>query len=151
MNREALLCWRWRLSNRKAEDYQFRRGLPAFEDEHEFRLTEEPDWYPFAVLESTRPGGPRFVCVRLEALIPSYKLALSPEDEAALAVEGCREEDLMVLGVVNELAGGGLAANLAAPVVLHRREMTGTQVVRGSPEYPALTVVLQPGERQQCS
>jgi len=147
----ALWCWRWRLSNRKAECFQFRKGLPAFEDEREFRLTEEPDWHPFAVLESTKPGGPRFVCVKLTALIPSYKVALSAEDEAALAAGEGGEEESIVLGVVNEVDGGGLATNLAAPIVLSLRSMTGTQAVQSSPEYSAQTIILQPGERQSCS
>lgn len=139
------------MSNRKAECYQFRKGLPAFEEEREFELVAAPDWHPFVVLESTREGGPRFVCVRIEALIPAYNAALSAEDEAALSIEAGCAGDLMVLGVVNDVEGGGLAANLAAPIVLNLRERTGTQAVQSATKYPPQTIVLQPGERRSCS
>ncbi len=139
------------MSNREAECYQFREGLPAFEDEHEFRLTEEPDWRPFAVLESTREGGPRFVCVNVELTFPSYQAELSADDEAALGVGTGGEGELTILAVVNEVSGGGLAANLAAPIILNRLRRTGTQAVQSTPKYSAQTIVLRPGERQPCS
>jgi len=133
-----------------AERFRFRGGLPAFEEETEFRLTAAAEWDPFVVLESVRQGGPRFVCVRAEAVAAGYKAHLAAEAEVELGAGGAGPEDLLYLAVVNEAPGGGLAANLAAPIVLNKRTGVGLQAVGAAPEYPAQATILGPGERESC-
>lgn len=143
------------MSKPDAERYEFRMGLPAFEQEREFSLTVAPDWQPFVVLESVRQGGPRFICVRAEAISAGYSVELGADDAAAIGVEEGEYEagasGVMAFAIVHEVEGKGLAANLAAPVVLNPSTRRGVQSIQRRGGLPAQALIAGPAEQHACS
>jgi flagellar assembly factor FliW len=128
--------------------------MPAFEEDLEFRLVARPDWRPFAALESLRPGGPKFICIDIQALLPEFEINLNDEELGLIGcppgAAGCEKSLLMTLAVVTELDDGTLTANLAAPVVLNRQARAGIQSIQHSSGYSPFTVIRPGQERRAC-
>lgn len=135
--------------------FRFRAGVPAFEEDQEFRLLAEPDWQPFAVLESVRADGPRFVCVEIQALISGYEVHLCEEDRGLVGIAVGQTPlpggGLRLLAVVTELEDGTLAANLAAPLVLNLETGEGVQTIQPGVRYSPFTIIRAGEEKQRCS
>jgi flagellar assembly factor FliW len=134
--------------------YQFRHGIPAFELDREFSLIAEADWHPFLILESMRAGGPRFICVEIDAIEPGYSIALSQEDADTIGVPHGRcaaaESGLRLLGIIATADDGTLTANLAAPLLLDPKSGAGIQSIQTESAYSPFTVILRGEERQAC-
>lgn len=134
--------------------YRFQHGLPAFEQDREFRLIVEPDWHPFLAMESLRDGGPRFICIEVAAIVPDYFIELCQEDADIVGVTAGRhsagEGRLRFLGIVNTADDGSLTANLAAPLVLDSTSASGVQSIQPESRYSPFTIILQGQERQAC-
>jgi flagellar assembly factor FliW len=97
-------------------------GLPGFEDERRMIAVEVPAQRPLVFLQSVEKPDICFVSLPVRTIKPDYEIALNDEDRAALGIpEGTRPEigvDLICLALLFP-AGSGLAANLAAPVVIN--------------------------------
>lgn len=120
------------LQNLIGEPLVFPGGLPAFECERFLRLTALDYPEPLLVLESTNPGGPRFLVAPVPLLMPGYELELSAEDR--LMLQPAPEDSLIVLGIVSA-EEERLTVNLLAPVVVNLRTRRGVQAVRWDARY----------------
>ena len=67
---------------------------------------------------------------------PDYQVLMSEEDRLLLGLDGTavpQEEVLLSLAMVT--VGGGVTANLAAPVVIHRETRLAVQTIRSDHQY----------------
>jgi flagellar assembly factor FliW len=130
---------------------EFPHGLPAFETEKRFRLTQTPERAPLLFLESEATPGLSFLLLPLAAIDPGYRLALSAEDreiiDAPLAHgnEG-NDANLLCLAVLTAAEDSPLTANLLAPIVINLASGRAVQAVRSdrvySHKYPLLPALL---------
>jgi flagellar assembly factor FliW len=113
---------------------QFPQGLPAFEEETEFILVENAATLPVVFLQSLRDPGLSFITLPTLAVDPSYRLAISAEDLAALQLDPGRQpeegREVVALAIVTVKEGEAATANLMAPVVIHRAARQGLQALQ---------------------
>jgi flagellar assembly factor FliW len=109
---------------------EFPNGIPAFETERRFRLTDRE---PLLFLESEANPQLSFLLLPVALIDPQYKLAISPEDQEAIgAVEG---SSLLCLAVITTAENSPPTANLLAPVVVNRESGRAVQAVRSDSVY----------------
>lgn len=142
------------MSSPSKQRYRFSQGVPAFEQDCEFVLTDEAEWGPFVTMGSEREGGPRFVCIEIAAVDPAYRVELSAEDAGSIsalpgrfAVQG---SGLRVLAIVAVMEDGTLTANFSAPVVLNPEAALGVQAVQAGSTYSPVTVIRSRQEGRPC-
>jgi flagellar assembly factor FliW len=134
---------------------EFPHGLPAFETEKRFRLTQSLERAPLLFLESETTPGLSFLLLPLAAIDPGYRLALSAEDRELIDAPPVPENgaNLVCLAVIT--AGEDLAptANLLAPVVINLASGRAVQAVRSdrvySHKHPLLPALLS--DEAPCS
>jgi flagellar assembly factor FliW len=123
------------------EVYEFKGGLPPFDEDVRFRLSRREGLDPLLFLESEREGGPRFICVPAEVVDAGYRVRL---DGAAAADLGLEEGEFTAGGAAGWMAlllltfaeGAAPTANLLAPVVLNPAARRGAQVIQFESDYP---------------
>ena len=109
----------------------FPAGLPGFEDQKRFVLTNQGELAPLVFLRSLDSDDLCFTTLPVSAIDPGYELSLSFEDRERLGREG----DLLVLAILAAAENGQWTANLLAPVVIQVEARTGVQAVRSDARY----------------
>ena len=116
---------------------EFPHGLPAFETEKRFRLTQSLERAPLLFLESETTPGLSFLLLPLAAIDPGYRLALSADDreliDAPLAPGN--DPNLVCLAVLTAGEDSPPTANLLAPVVINMATNIAVQAVRADTVY----------------
>jgi flagellar assembly factor FliW len=116
---------------------EFPYGIPAFEAERRFRLIERE---PLLFLESEANAELSFLLLPVALIDPDYRLALSPEDRAA--IDASAESSLLCLAMITTAEDSPPTANLLAPVVVNLDCGRAVQAVRSdavySHKYPLL-------------
>jgi flagellar assembly factor FliW len=123
---------------------EFPNGIPAFETERRFRLTDRE---PLLFLESDRSPELSFLLLPVALIDPDYKLALTAEDRATL--EASAESPLLCLAVITATDDSPPTANLLAPVVINLDRGRAVQAVRSDARYSHKHPLLQ--EEAVCS
>lgn len=138
-----------------ADVIQFPEGLPAFEDQTEFLAIERAASAPVVFLQSLRED--RLVFITLPALDvdADYRLAISPEDLAALELDPTRQphpgSEVAALAIVTIQATGGATANLMAPVVINQATRRARQVLQPCAGYSHQHPLAGAGGAGPCS
>ena len=117
---------------------EFRRGLPAFEDQTEFRLIGGPAGRPLGFLQSVRRPELAFICLPARAVVPDYRLSASPEDLEEVGWQkggGAPESELVCLAIVTVREGAPPTANLMAPVLINPATRRGVQAIQADSGY----------------
>jgi len=133
----------------------FPAGIPAFETETRFLAIERPDSNPFIFLQSVAQPSLCFVTLPVHIIDPAYRLALSPEDLAALGLPEDRQPEiappLACLTILSFPETDGPTANLMAPVVIRRDTRIGLQAVQIDGVYSHRHPVFTLAEVPSCS
>lgn len=109
---------------------EFPHGIPAFETETRFRLT---DGEPLLFLESETSPGLSFLLLPVALIDPDYRLAVSAEDRETIGVsDGSRRT---CLAVITAAENSPPTANLLAPVVINLDNGRAVQAVRSDAMY----------------
>ena len=109
---------------------EFPHGIPAFETQTRFRLTDRE---PLLFLESETIPGLSFLLLPVALIDPDYKLALSLEDHDAIGASN--NSQLMCLAVITTAEDSPPSANLLAPVVINLDNGRAVQAVRSDSVY----------------
>lgn len=96
---------------------EFPHGIPAFETETRFRLTESAEREPLLFLESEANPELSFLLLPVATIDPDYRLALSAEDRETLG-DG-PESRFVCLAVITAAEDSPPTANLLAPIVVN--------------------------------
>ena len=113
---------------------EFPHGLPAFETEKRFRLTQSLERSPLLFLESETTPGLSFLLLPLTAIDPGYRLSLSAEDRELIRNDG-NDANLVCLAVLTAGEDSPPTANLLAPVVINLAAGRAVQAVRSDRAY----------------
>src|ERR1700722_5581423 len=109
---------------------EFPLGIPAFETEKRFRLTNRE---PLLFLVSETNPELSFLLLPVALIDPEYRLALSAEDRETIgAVEG---SPLLCLAAITAAEDSPATANLLAPVVINPESGRAVQAVRSDSLY----------------
>lgn len=114
---------------------RFPAGLAGFPEERELRLYEPKDGYPLKFLQSVSNPELSFVCMDAAAIKVDYEVPLSDGEAALLDLQDPRDALVLTLVVVPE-DPRQMTANLAGPLVVNTRTLTGCQVALDSRQYP---------------
>ena len=126
----------------------FPRGIPAFENKHEWILAGNDDsavkW-----LQSLDDGDLALPVTSPDAIQPDYNARI-PEDELRL-VGSVNPSDLALLIVVSipESAPWNMTANLRAPILINLKTHKAVQVIALNEEYPIRHMVFPEDVREK--
>lgn len=113
-------------------------GMPGFEAQRAYTLVGI-DGVPVYWLRCVDEPGINLPVAEAFHVDPAYSVALSNADAAALDLE--RIEDAFVLVVLTLRRGGGVTANLFAPIVINRRGWRAKQVILDGSNYSLQQIV----------
>jgi flagellar assembly factor FliW len=129
----------------------FPGGIPAFEQERDFILVQQPVNAPLAFLQSATTANLCFVTLPVLAINSDYRLNLLPEDLEILGLNSSRQpaigDEVLCLAIVDVKKGRTPTANLLAPVVVNLRTRVARQCIQDESGYShchALTVDAEP-------
>jgi flagellar assembly factor FliW len=119
--------------------FDFPAGLPGFEDQSRFVFIETPQNEPLVFLQSLSHPELCFLALPILVVDQGYRLAVAPEDLAALELAEDRQPELasevLVLALVSLHDGFSATANLMAPIVVNLRTRRALQAIRRDMAY----------------
>ena len=115
----------------------FKNGIPAFEDEHEFRIIPYPpeEDTPYAFLQSLTTPELAFLMADPFKFFADYSFEI---DDESLSELGSPSQEHLGIYVILTLPDGKvdeMTANLMAPVVINAANMKAKQVVLDRSRY----------------
>lgn len=116
------------------EFIHFNHGIPGFESERRFLITEYGPGSPFLVMQSIEKPSLAFILIGLGDVMPGFAIDIGEEVTAELKLE--KPEDTLVYVIVSipgELTDA--TVNLAAPLVINTRMKLGKQIILNNPAY----------------
>jgi flagellar assembly factor FliW len=119
----------------------FPRGLFGFPDARRYALLHPGGRGRIAWLQSFEVAGLAFPVVEGAALGPDYP---SPAVQALATEAGLGTGDVTILVIVAAQKGGGLVANMLAPLVIDLQTRTGAQIVLDAQTYSP-SALIRPG------
>ena len=111
--------------------YRFERGIPGFEDEHEFVLLPMED-EPFYYLQSLKQEHLAFLLADPFVFFPDYEFELGDSDAKELGIES---EVLVRCIVTLQEQIEHSTMNILAPIVLNPVKRLGKQIVLHHSDY----------------
>jgi len=133
--------------------YQFRSGLPGFEDQRAFVFLNLPHRMPLLFMQSVFNRSLCFVLLPVLVADPTYRLTLAPEELIALDIPVHAKPKLgQDLLCATMLCGGrsGPTANLLAPIVVNLRRRLGIQVIQVESGYSHEHMLLREDAQTTC-
>lgn len=128
-------------------------GLPGFDDRRRFVAVRFAENEPLIYLQNLEDPGLCFITMPILAAQPDYRLKVSGEDLAQLALPAAHQprigEDVLCLTVIS-LHETGPTANLLAPIVVNLRNRRAVQAVTQETGY-SHRFELMPQEAEVCS
>jgi flagellar assembly factor FliW len=119
--------------------FSFPRGLPGFEDFHDFLFLNIPEIAPLMFLQSITCRNLCFVLLPILTVAPNYRLDLTVEELQALGLPGhCQPHigpDVLCATIINIGHTAVPSANLMAPVVVNLKSRIGIQVIHPESGY----------------
>lgn len=122
----------------------FPKGLVGFPELTKFRLFEPQDGYPLKFLQSTEEQEVSFICIDPVSIKKDYAVPLDEEEAEALHLESPDEAMVLTLVVVPEDARH-MTTNLAGPLVINVKTLTGFQLVLSSDKFPLRFPIIPQG------
>jgi flagellar assembly factor FliW len=129
-------------------EIEFPHGLPGFEKEHRFYITERAGFEPLVFLQSAISPGLCFTALPVQVIDPGYQLELTPEEVRLLSGGSPISTGLLSLAIVTAQEDGPVTVNLLAPVVVNLAQRVGLQAVRSDTRYSHCHPL---GEATPCS
>lgn len=109
----------------------FSHGIPGFETETQFILLEES---PFTVLQSIKNENVSFIMSDPWVFVPTYEFDLSDSVISGLNIQS--PEELRIYNILTIPAHAQqVTMNLLAPIVIHKENRNGMQVVLEGSSY----------------
>lgn len=107
----------------------FPDGLPAFESVKDFIIISNEEEAPFLWLQAISFPNLAFVVIDPFLAFQDYRPDIGDEDVRALEIE--KEEDVLMLGIVNisNSPPGEITTNLVGPIVINWKKRLGKQVI----------------------
>jgi len=131
------------------------RGLPGFEDEHEFVLIDQPSYRPLVFFQSLPTQQLCFLAMPVLSVDRSYRLAVSAEDLALLELDTSRQpnigEEVMCLSFIAAGEDRALSANLLSPVVINLTRRVAVQAIQTGCHYSHRHPLLAEEPEPVCS
>ena len=138
--------------------FDFPAGLPGFEDQKRFVFIETPQYAPLVFLQSLQDARLCFLALPVQVVDPNYRLAVAPEDLAALNLSPDRQPvqgvNVLALALISLGGESSPSANLMAPIVVNLATRGAVQAIRHDSAYshqqaiPALTAAN--GSEEAC-
>ena len=127
-----------RFGELEVEDNQiihFEKGIPAFEDEHEFVLIIQDPSVPYAFMQSLSTPDLAFLMARPFVFFPNYEFVLNDVIEQELGLKS--EEDLDIFTLITIPNGDikKMTTNLLAPIVINKKNQKAQQYVLEKTKY----------------
>ena len=113
----------------------FERGIPAFEDEHEFVILPYEEESPYYFMQSLQSPDLAFLLTIPFLFFPEYTFEIDDETMAELEIKN--QDDVYYYSMITIPNGSirYMTANLLAPVVLNGENMRAKQVVLDKSNY----------------
>ena len=119
--------------------FDFPFGLPAFEEERRFVFIEIAQHAPLVFLQSLSRPSLCFLALPVVAVDRNYRLAVSPEERAALELPLARElnaeDGVLALALVSLHDVFSPTANLMAPIMVNVLTRRALQSIRMDRTY----------------
>jgi len=114
---------------------RFDKGIPAFEEEHEFLIIPYDEESPYVFLQSLTTPDLAFLMTVPFLFFPEYEFEIDDASIAELGIE--EEEDLLIYSLLT-IPGGNvrqMTANLLAPLVINQRNFQAKQIILEKSSY----------------
>ncbi len=137
--------------------FEFPAGLPGFEDERAFVFLERPNTHPLIFMHSLSNPDLCFILLPMPAADAQYRLSLTPEDRAELALEPDQDprigEEILCGALVSPAddARQSPTLNLLAPIVVNLKKRIGIQAIQSNSGYSHQHPLLPREESAPCS
>ena len=113
----------------------FAKGIPAFEDEHDFLIVPYDAESPFVFLQSLTTPDLAFLMTMPFIFFPDYEFRIDDATQKALELETNDDMLVYVLLVIPNGRVQDITANLLAPVIINKHTMQAQQVVLERSKY----------------
>ena len=113
----------------------FEKGIPAFEDEHEFLIIPYDEESPYYFMQSLKTPELAFLITTPFIFFPDYVIEIDDETLDELKIKN--QEDVMLYSLITIPNGSVryMTANLLAPVVINTENMQAKQIVMEKTRY----------------
>ena len=113
----------------------FERGIPAFEEEHEFLIIPYDEESPYYFMQSLKTPELAFLITTPFIFFPEYVIEIDDETLDELKIKN--QEDVMLYSLITIPNGSVryMTANLLAPVVINTENMQAKQIVMEKTRY----------------
>ena len=127
----------------------FANGIPAFEDEHEFRIIPYPpeEETPYAFLQSLKTPELAFLMADPFKFFADYSFEI--DDDSLAKLGSPRQEDLGIYVIITMPEGKveEMTANLMAPIVINAANMQAKQIVLERSRFTTKHRLFPPAEQ----
>ena len=113
----------------------FKKGIPAFEDEHEFVIIPYDEESPYYFMQSLKSPELAFLITTPFIFFPEYSIEVDDDTMAELNIKN--SEDVLLYSIITIPNGSirYMTANLLAPLVLNIENMQAKQLVMEKTKY----------------
>ncbi len=134
--------------------FHFPFGLPGFEQERSFVFIEVPENAPLVFLQSVNRAELCFLALPVPVVDRDYRLAIAPEDLAALELDPGRQpqsaSEILALALVSLHEGFSATANLMAPIIVNLQTRCALQAIRSDSVYSHQQPIGSSGAQSDC-
>lgn len=121
----------------------FPRGLLGFESHRQFRLVRQPEWEPFAKLQSVEDPRLSFVVAPPRVFAPDFMMRVDPLEVGELGLRDAAQADLWAIVTIPD-DPRRMSANLQGPIVVNRTNSKAKQVVLTRSPYTTQQMIFEP-------
>ena len=113
----------------------FNKGIPAFEDEHEFVIIPYDEESPYYFMQSLKSPELAFLITTPFIFFPEYQIEVDDDTMTELDIKN--SEDVLLYSIITIPNGSirYMTANLLAPLVLNTENMQAKQLVMEKTRY----------------
>ncbi len=113
----------------------FKKGIPAFEDEHEFVIIPYDEESPYYFMQSLKSPELAFLITTPFIFFPEYQIEVDDDTMTELDIKN--SEDVLLYSIITIPNGSirYMTANLLAPLVLNTENMQAKQLVMEKTRY----------------
>ena len=113
----------------------FRRGIPAFDEEHEFIIIPYDEESPYYFMQSLKSPELAFLITTPFIFFPDYSIEIDDETMRELKIQN--SDDVLLYSIITIPNGSirYMTANLLAPIVINTENMQAKQLVMEKTRY----------------
>ena len=126
----------------------FPRGIPAFEDKHQWILAGSDD-SAIRWLQSLDDGALALPVTSPDAVQPDYNARIPEDDLNLVGTFNPAELALLIVVSIPDSAPWNMTANLRAPILINIKTRKAVQVIALNEEYPVKHVVFSEEVREK--